>query len=113
LKEQINNKEVDMNKSEVFSCEKCGEVFSQATLAEGHEKKCLPLEIGQRVKFLYGLVMCEGRITALHPPQLLGVGAKATVDLETDVPATDADFLHDGKHVWVERDNVLEVLSTI
>ncbi|QQG42552.1 MAG: hypothetical protein HYW15_03560 [Candidatus Giovannonibacteria bacterium] len=97
-----------MKKFYVFYCEICGESSKDSKLIKKHEKYCIPLKIGQRVKFIFGLISCEGRITGLKPP--LHFGAKATVDLETDVEVTDVDYLHDGKHVWVERDQISEVL---
>ena len=94
-----------MKQSTVFSCEKCGKPFSDEGKAQEHEKKCLPLEVGQRVKFLFELFSVEGRITGLGQ-----CGDEPTVDLETDMEITDVDHLHDGKHVWVTRDNVLSVI---
>lgn len=98
-----------MKKFYVFSCETCGESSNQSNTIKEHEKHCIPLKVGQRVKFIFGLILCEGRITDLKPPPHLG--AKATVDLEADVEIADVDLLHDGKHVWVERNQISEVIS--
>ncbi|HEY4497725.1 MAG TPA: hypothetical protein VJC20_03175 [Candidatus Paceibacterota bacterium] len=98
-----------MRKHEVFSCKTCGEFFESKRLTKDHENKCLPLKVGQKVRFDFGLLPCEGRITVLHPPR--NAAAKPTVHLETDIEVTDVDVLHDGKHVWVERDQVCEILA--
>lgn len=97
-----------MIKSEVFLCEKCGKAFGNTEGVLEHEKKCLDLRVGQKVKFLFMMTHCEGHITALHEPAILG--AEPTVDLESEYEITDVDIFHDGKHVFVTRENVLEII---
>jgi len=110
LSSAINiDKEDIVKKSEIFSCGKCGHVFEKEKPAEEHEEKCLTLAVGQKVKFLYGLLTCEGRITGLHPPKHLG--DLPTVDLETEEEIDEVDQTHDGRHARVGRSEVCEVLS--
>lgn len=97
-----------MKKFEVFACEKCGWASNQAEPVEEHEKKCLSLVVGQKVKFRFELLSFEGRITALNAPDHFG--AKAMVDIETEDEITEVDQLHDGRHIWVERDQVKKIL---
>lgn len=94
-----------MKRSTVFSCEKCDKPFKAESEAKKHEEECLSLEVGQRVKFFFELMNVEGRITGLKLDD-----DEPIVELETDIEITDVDQLHDGKHVWVTRDNVLSVL---
>lgn len=98
-----------MKQVTTYACEKCGETFVDRQTAEGHESTCLSLAVGQRVAFMFELCPCEGRITALNPPKT--TSGKPTVDLETDTVITDVDQWHDGKHVWVTRDNIVRILS--
>lgn len=62
--------------------------------------------------FNFSLLPYEGRVTAIHPP--LRLGQPPTVELETDEAITDIDWsqAQDGRHVWVERDAILEKLSS-
>lgn len=101
--------EDQMKSSTTYRCEKCGFMSADADEILLHEPACLPLEIGQTVKFEFNLVTETGRVTGLQPPKT--IGQQATVDLETDSEITDVDMLHDGKHVWVERNCVTEILK--
>lgn len=94
-----------MKQSTVFNCEKCGKSFNDEVEAKKHEQGCLSLQVGQNVRFLFGLISTEGRITGLKQ-----VEDEPIVELETEMEITDVDYLHDGRHVWVTRDNIFSVL---
>ena len=100
-----------MKKYSVFLCEKCGRFSDVAAAIATHEERCLPLAVGQQVRFLFGLISREGRITATLPAQKLG--ARPTVGIKTEKLITDIDFSRgqDGKHVWVDWKDVQSILT--